>query len=805
MAQRKRGNPLPKGPYYFPQGSVGQVDRSLLPTSSIDSFEDVDIFNPQAGDYFRYDGASWVNVPIGTIEADLTKLDSVDYVQFDITYMDGSAEGRLQWNAEDGTLEVGMPGGEVNLQIGQEHMLRCRNTTGVLIPNGSVVYISGATGNKPLIALADADSDATIDVVGFATEDIDHNSNGYVTLAGLVRDVNTLGMTEGDVIYLSSTAGAFTTTRPTPPTHILHLGHVIAVNETTGVILSVVGEITEIDYLSDVIITSIADNELLQWDDAAGVWRNQTLQEAGVYYTEFRRDAFSAMTPRKTLHFIGANGLTIAASDDAGNDETDITLTAPDHVLNDLTNVSDPGGAVAWNTLRHNGTSWERVAAQTYLDHLESLGTMDATTVGGELPSAFADAVHTHILSDITDFPAIYYQSVARNLFTAMTQRATLRLKAGTGITIDAVDDAAGDETEFTFTRADIAMGDLSNVSDPGGAVDYNILRWNSTQWERIAAQTYLDHLESLGIDASTLGGESASAFEDALGNPASDGYHLVSTAAGVRTWEVPPTGAYTLFRRDGFVAMTPRETLHISGSTNIAIAASDDAGNDETDITISLTGTIDADLLQTYAASAFPRKAEAATISGGWTFSDNVLIDGEQLRFDTPSLASDRSIGLEWSYNGRLSPLFKHLISATDGDLIFQRYSAGWSDLLILDRAAGYLTIETNDDAPFRLKQGTNGNPWNRIEFYILDGTRKGWLGMDTAADLQIVNNTANADIILQPSGTGVVKTSGHTWNTGHLVMGSKHLWTDGAGRLRIKDGAPTSQSDGVIVGLQS
>jgi hypothetical protein len=34
-------------------------------------------------------------------------ITSTDYVQFDILYSDGVAEGKLQWNAVDGTLEVG--------------------------------------------------------------------------------------------------------------------------------------------------------------------------------------------------------------------------------------------------------------------------------------------------------------------------------------------------------------------------------------------------------------------------------------------------------------------------------------------------------------------------------------------------------------------------------------------------------------------------------------------------------------------------------------------------------------------------
>jgi hypothetical protein len=41
--------------------------------------------------------------------------------------------------------------------------------------------------------------------------------------------------------------------------------------------------------------------------------------------------------------------------------------------------------------------------------------------------------------------------------------------------------------------------------------------------------------------------------------------------------------------------------------------------------------------------------------------------------------------------------------------------------------------------------------------------------------------------------------------WNGGHLAMGGYRLWVDAAGRLRIKPGVPTSDTDGTVVGVQS
>ncbi|MCK5237640.1 MAG: hypothetical protein KAR06_11750 [Deltaproteobacteria bacterium] len=42
-------------------------------------------------------------------------------------------------------------------------------------------------------------------------------------------------------------------------------------------------------------------------------------------------------------------------------------------------------------------------------------------------------------------------------------------------------------------------------------------------------------------------------------------------------------------------------------------------------------------------------------------------------------------------------------------------------------------------------------------------------------------------------------------SWNGGHFVMGSYHLWVDATGDLRIKNGAPANDTDGAIVGTQS
>ncbi len=59
------------------------------------------------------------------------------------------------------------------------------------------------------------------------------------------------------------------------------------------------------------------------------------------------------------------------------------------------------------------------------------------------------------------------------------------------------------------------------------------------------------------------------------------------------------------------------------------------------------------------------------------------------------------------------------------------------------------------------------------------------------------------NINLGLSPKGAGVIQIGG-VWNGAHLVMNTTHLWVDGTGRLRIKSSAPTSDTDGTVVGAQ-
>jgi hypothetical protein len=160
-----------------------------------------------------------------------------------------------------------MPGGAVHLQVGQEQVVRVLNKTGSLISNGSVVYINGAQGIRPTVDLAATNSFTTSRVIGLATEDIPNNGNGFVTTKGMVRDIDTSGITAGSIIYLSpTTSGTFTDTRPTAPDFKICLGYVIVENASEGEVLIDVVITPKLMKLSDVFEETPVHGEYLVWN-----------------------------------------------------------------------------------------------------------------------------------------------------------------------------------------------------------------------------------------------------------------------------------------------------------------------------------------------------------------------------------------------------------------------------------------------------------------------------------------------------------------------------------------------------------
>lgn len=200
-----------------------------------------------------------------------------------ITTGTSDAVARLRWNDTDGSLNLGLKGGNIVARTTEDAFARVANRTGTSIPKGSVVYVSGAQGNRPTIALADADLEAgSTAVIGITAEAIADLAEGFVILSGVLRDVDTSAFTEGAVLWLSQTAGGITQTRPTQPAHGVMVGYCIRSHASVGQIFVKIQNGYELEELHDVLITSVADNDLLSYDAASGLWKNRSFSAEGL-------------------------------------------------------------------------------------------------------------------------------------------------------------------------------------------------------------------------------------------------------------------------------------------------------------------------------------------------------------------------------------------------------------------------------------------------------------------------------------------------------------------------------------------
>ena len=157
-----------------------------------------------------------------------------------------------------------------------------KNTTGAQINKGTVVRISGNTGDNALITTASYDSEGlSANTLGITTEDIPNDGWGYVISEGILIGVNTNGMTAGDLLYLG-TNGSFTTTAPTAPLHSVRLGQVLRPQLNNGSIYVRIDNGAELSELHNIIDNS---NDSSYGDllvKSGSVWKNSN-QLTGSY------------------------------------------------------------------------------------------------------------------------------------------------------------------------------------------------------------------------------------------------------------------------------------------------------------------------------------------------------------------------------------------------------------------------------------------------------------------------------------------------------------------------------------------
>jgi hypothetical protein len=202
-----------------------------------------------------------------------------DSLNFNTAATETAAIGKMFWNTTEGSPQVGLAGGNVQLIMGSMVVAYVRNGEATTLNKGEVVYLFGASGNRATVKRASNVGDPTsAKTMGIVAESIAANQVGFIVTQG-VLDGLSLGSpyVAGDSIYLDTTPGAFTRVKPTQPDHIVFIGVVERANAGNGQIYIKPQNGFELEELHDVLITSPTNNQTILWNSATTLWVNSTL------------------------------------------------------------------------------------------------------------------------------------------------------------------------------------------------------------------------------------------------------------------------------------------------------------------------------------------------------------------------------------------------------------------------------------------------------------------------------------------------------------------------------------------------
>ena len=222
--------------------------------------------------------------------------------------------------SDDGSVIVSGSGTTRDLSVGTAAstgtlISQIRNETGATLTKGTVVYISGASGNKALVSKALASGDTTsAQTYGMVQADIPHNQNGSVVVIGAVRGLDTSAFPDGTQLYLSGvTAGTYTSTKPYAPLHLVYVGIVTYSHANQGAIEVKIQNGYEMDELHDVSAQSPTDGQMLVYNSTTGLWTKSnaptitggTINNTTIGATTPNTGVFTTLTANSTATFGG--------------------------------------------------------------------------------------------------------------------------------------------------------------------------------------------------------------------------------------------------------------------------------------------------------------------------------------------------------------------------------------------------------------------------------------------------------------------------------------------------------------------
>ena len=458
------------------------------------------------GDWAIYNGTAWekidntdavtsVNGYTGTVVLNANDVGALS----SITSTDGSVTITTpSTGVRDLSVAVSASTNNVICQV--------RNTTGATLTKGTAVYISGATGQIPTVSKALATSDATsAQTLGLLTADLANNSNGNVTIIGLITNIDTSAYTDGAQLYLSgTTAGTLTATKQYAPIHLVYVAVVEYAHPTQGKLFVKVQNGYELDEIHNVSAQSPTTGQTIVYNSSTSLWEKST------------SPVITGTTINSTT--IGA---TTASTGDFTTLSASSTVTLSGGTANGVaylngSKVLTTGSALTFDgaTLGVNGVSVGRGAGAVSTNTAVGASALSANTTGSQNVAVGANALVSNTTGDLNVAIGGREQGVSN--WGPMQSNTTGYSNTAVG---------AGSLASNTSATANAALGYMALFGNTTGqsntGLGYQALRSNTTASNNTAVGYQAAYFNTTGNGISAFGALSLYTNSTGTGNAA--------------------------------------------------------------------------------------------------------------------------------------------------------------------------------------------------------------------------------------------------------------------------------------------
>jgi hypothetical protein len=262
--------------------------------------------------------------------AGATTITNLDYLDFDTTYSAALQAGQLGWNGND-TLGLGMIGGNVVQHIGEDQFFYAKATA--TITKGQVIMFTGAVGASgvPTGSPATGITDGSY-IMGIAAENIANNGFGLIQSFGTLRNVNTSGYADGDILwYNPAVTGGLTKTKPVAPNLKAQMAAVINGGSAGGgtILIRISAGSTLGGTDSNAQIDTPSNGQIITYDGLDGYWKNTDLTAGTAISVSESSTGVLTINNTGVTSAVAGTGISVSGATGA----VTVTNTAPDQTV----------------------------------------------------------------------------------------------------------------------------------------------------------------------------------------------------------------------------------------------------------------------------------------------------------------------------------------------------------------------------------------------------------------------------------------------------------------------------------------